>query len=134
MGLTVDADISDSIDLFGKSVTDLQSDIAVSDDAIEGILNFVDDYTDFSEDETLQSGNYIAIHAFVPDVEDVTIEVNGGDSVALDEAGITIIRITDKDSQTITVVASNDEYDSVTKEFSLSGLICEEEATNTDPG
>ena len=43
----------------------------------------------------------------------------------LDSDGIGVFRVGDKDTQTLTVVASKEGYDSVTKSFALSGLTCE---------
>lgn len=45
----------------------------------------------------------------------------------LDADGIAVFRVRDKSSQTLTIVASAPGKDSVTKEFSLAGLTCEEE-------
>ena len=99
----------------------------VGDDSISGTLKYVDDYTGFSGDPSLQSGNFIVLHASVPGFEDdATISVKVTNPVTLDDDGIAVLRIADKNSQTITVVASVDGYDDVTKEFSLSDLICED--------
>lgn len=120
--MTVDTDISASEDLFGKVISDLQDGINVGQGAITGHLNYVSGYTEFSDDIALQSGNYLALHASVPGVNDAMIVVTLDDSVTLDFDGRIVLRIADKDSQTITVVASKDGYDSVTKVFSLSSL------------
>ena len=120
--MTVDTDISASEDLFGKVISDLQDGINVGQGVITGHLNYVSGYTEFSDDVALQSGNYLALHASVPGVNDATIVVTLDDSVTLDSDGRIVLRIADKDSQTITVVASKDGYDSVTKVFSLSSL------------
>ena len=124
-GLTVDADIDPTTDLFGKTVTDIQDGVMVSSSAIRGTLRFIDDYAGFSSDPSLTSGNYIAIHAEVPGVDDVTITVKVTNPVTLDADGIAVLRIADKDSQTITVVASEDGYESVAKECRLNRLNCE---------
>ena len=124
MGLTVDTDIDLLEDLFGKTVGKLQEDIEIGDDEITGTLLYVDDYTGFSEDTELQSGNYLAIHVSVPDVEDVEINVSLTDPVEVDENGIAVLRIADKTSQTVTVVASKEGCESVTKVYDLNGLTC----------
>lgn len=116
------------MDLFGKTVTDLQDNVAIRGDAISGTLKYVSDYTGFSSDVSLQSGNYIAIHASVPGVDDVTITVKVTKEVTLDADGVAVLRIADKSSQTITVVASKRGYKPVTKVYSLSDLICESES------
>lgn len=127
MSLSVDADISDSVDLFGKTVSELQSNIVIDDDSISGTLKFVDDYTGFSGDTSLQSGNFIVIHVSVPGFEnDAVISVKVTNPVTLDDDGIAVLRIADKNLQTITVVASVDGYDDIIKEFSLDELVCED--------
>lgn len=123
-GLTVDVDIAADEDLFGLTVSDLQENIVVGKNAITGTLKYVDDYsTAFSGDQA--SGNYIAIHASVPGVDDVTITVTVTNPSTLDADGICVCRIADKSSQTITVVASKEGYESVEKVFNLSGLTVE---------
>lgn len=124
MGLSVDADIDPNVDLYGKVVSDLQSNINVADDSITGNLKFIEDYIGFPGSD-YETGHFIALHAEVPDVEDVqiTVKVEDSDSETLGENGIVVKRITDKNLQTITVVASKTGYESVTKEYDLSGLV-----------
>lgn len=123
--MAVDADIDESVDLFGYDVTDLQSNVKVNAKSIEGTLKYISDYSSAygtSED----NGNYLVIHAEVPDVEGVTytVELVGGvhGPQTLDSDGICIIRITNKNSQTIKVVASKEGYTPVTRIFTLAGL------------
>lgn len=41
----------------------MQSNVTVSDEnVISGTLNYVTDYTEFSSDPALQSGNFVALH------------------------------------------------------------------------
>ena len=127
MGLTVDADIDPETNLLGKVVTDLQADVEIEDDTISGTLAYVDDFTGFSGDPALQEGNYLVLHAEVPDVDDVTIKVTLTETKPLDADGIILARITDKDSQTLTVVASKEGCEPVTKVFTLTGLTLETE-------
>lgn len=115
----------DTVDLFGKSASDLQENIVVSDDAITGTLKYVDDYSSaFGGD--LSSGNYIALIFDTPDVTGatITVEIVGGVSgpVTLDNDRMFVGRIADKSTQAIKVVASKEGYTSATKTFSLTGL------------
>jgi hypothetical protein len=123
--LSINADISTSVDLLGKTVDQLQSSITVGADSISGTLLYVDDYTGFSEDTELQSGNYLALHFEVPEADDATITVALSDDPeatnVLDEDGIAVLRVTDTD-QTVSVTASKTGYESVTKTYSLTGL------------
>ena len=91
-------------------------------------MKYVEDYTGFSSDPELQSGNYIVFHAAVPDVEGVTITAKMDNTSTLDTDGIAVFRVRDKSSQTLTIVASKDGYDSVTKTYSLTGLTCEDDS------
>lgn len=132
-GLTVDVDIDPTENLFGYTVDELQSDVVIGDDAIIGTLKYIDDYsTAFGPNE--DSGNYLAIHASVPDVEGVTITVTVTNPSVLDADGICVLRIADKSSQTITVVASKEGYNDVTKTYSLSGLTVETAEDNNNLG
>lgn len=82
-------------------------------------------YTGFSSNTSEQSGNYIVFHAEVPNVDGVTITAKISKTSTLDSDGIAVFRIANKDSQTLTVVASKEGYEPVTKVFSLSGLTVE---------
>ena len=122
--MTVDANVPKSENLWGYDVDDLQENVTVGATAITGTLHYIDDYsTAFGPGE--DSGNYLAIHASVPGVDDVTITVTVTNPSVLDEDGICVCRIADKSTQTIAVVASKDGYDDVAKTYSLTGLTCE---------
>ena len=110
--------------MFGKVVSDLQSGITIGEDSITGTLNYVTDYTGFSSDTEMQSGNYLAIHCEVNDSTPITVEVVNGTSGPrqLDADGIIVLRIANKDTQTIQVVSGD-----ITKNYSLTGLTVETE-------
>lgn len=127
--MSVDTGISASEDLLGKYITDLQSNIVVSDGNVRGTLKYVTEYTGFSGDPAEQSGNYLALHfATVPDADSITVElINGsvGHPITLDSDGICIFRISDKDTQYIEVVATKDDM-TITKTLYLQGLVLED--------
>lgn len=100
----------------------MQENIVIGEDTISGTLKYVSDYTGFSGNPELQSGHYIALHIDVPDVEDVTIQVTLTGTATLDEDRTIVLYIADQSTQTITVVASKEGYESVTKTFALTGL------------
>lgn len=118
--------VTDSTDLFGKTADDLQENIAIDDsNAVTGTLKYVEDYSSaFGAGE--DSGNYIALKFTSDEGTTITAEVVNGvhGVVTLDEDGILVARIADKSAQSIKVVASKDGV-SVTKTFTLTGLICE---------
>lgn len=122
-GLTADADITD--DLLGKSASDLQEDVEIEGNAITGTLKAVTGYTGFSGDEAEQSGHYLALHFASDDAETITVELIGGTvghPVTLGDDGLIVIRITDKSSQTVRVVASAEGYVDNIVTYSLKGL------------
>ena len=125
--MLVDADIDATKSLYGKNVEALQNGIVVGDSEITGTLHHVEDYTMYSSDVAEQSGNYLALRVTLPGVEGATITIGTTRQISPDESGIAVLRITDKSSQTVKVVASKTGYDTVTKEFSLTGLTCEKE-------
>lgn len=123
--MLVDTDIQASTDLFGKSVSDLQSDMVVSNTGISGTLNYVTGYTGFSGDVSEQSGNYLVLHIDTKEpVDSITVELlNGslGHAVTLDSDRLIVIRITNKSTQKVKVVVNKDGMQQ-TKEYSLTGL------------
>ena len=123
MSVSVDASVSDSVDLFGKVASDLQTDVAIdSSDNVTGTLKYISDYSSaFGPGE--DDGNYICLH-FAANLPGATITVTITNPVTLDPDGILVGRIADKSSQTITVVASKPGYASATKVLNLSGLTC----------
>ena len=121
--MSVDANVPDSVDLWGKKASDLQTGISISNsNDISGTLKYIDNYSSaFGPGE--DSGNYICLH-FAADVRNANITVTITNPSTLDEDGIFVGRIADKSTQTITVVASKTGYTSVTKVFTLSNLVC----------
>ena len=135
MGLSADTDIADNLELLGKVISDLQSDIVFSDDsvagtedAISGTLKYVEDYTGFSSDAAYQSGHYLALHFDIAENTDntVTVEIIGGDkpAVTLDSDGI-FIGFIKNTNQKIKVVAKSEGKADVTKIYNLTGLTLE---------
>lgn len=112
---------SEDADLFGKVVSDLQEDVVFNSD-ITGTLKYVTDYTGFSSETELQSGNFIAFHC-ESDAETITAELIGGvgGPVTLDESGDVVMRVTDK-TQKIEVKAGT-----TTKVFTMSNMTWEVE-------
>lgn len=129
MSLSADADVSDSVDLFGKVASDLQDDIIIVDDEIAGTLKYIDDYSS-AYGPGMDSGNYLVLHLSTGDVSGATIKAKlfGGTTgwVTLDPSdNILITRVTDKNSQTLVVVAMKDGYLQASRRYSLEGLTLE---------
>lgn len=115
------------VNLFGKNVSDLQSDVSVDGDEITGTLKYVTDYTGFSSNASEQSGNYLALKIeTVPEDAETTVELVGGTKgpVALDEDMNIVLLIKNKDTQSVKVV-STDGDETATKTFGLTGLTLE---------
>lgn len=114
----------------GKTVNELQSDIVINDNSITGTLKYVTGYTGFNEsvpDE--QKGNYLALKIDVTPKDAVTtVELVGGTKgpVELDEDMNIVLLIKNKDTQSVKVISKKDT-NSVTKTYSLKGLVLESE-------
>lgn len=123
IGFTIDTDVAADTDLLGKVIGDLQKDVYVYKDTIEGSLYHVTDYTGFSGDVKEQEGHYLVLHASVPGETGVTIKAIGpsGREVTLDADGILVLRLTNKHAG-VTFVASKGDYPSVTREFTFAKL------------
>lgn len=126
MTLSVDANISAEEDLLGKYVSDLQSDVTISNGVISGTLLYVTGYNGFSGKASERKGNYLALHFATTEAgSTISVElVNGtvGHPVTLDADGILISRISDKDTQYLRVVAEAEGYTKTVREYKLTGL------------
>lgn len=126
-GPLVEAEASGTT-ILGKLVSDLQSNVSVANKTVEGSLNYVTDYTEFSSDPTLQSGNYLALKFSNFDTRATSIKVGlvpsaiGMDLVEIindpDRNGV--FRVTST-TQKFRVVTS-DGTSSKTEDYSLTGL------------
>ena len=105
-GLKMDFNIAADEDLFGKVVSDLQEDMAISGNKITGTLKYVTGYTGFSSKVSEQQGNYIAMHFSIPNMtigqEGLKVKVNGSN---LDSDGI-IVLIENAALKPITAIAT----------------------------
>lgn len=99
--------------------------MVINGDKITGILNYVTDYTGFSSVTSDQEGNYLALKVSTVPENGVTttVELIGGvkGPVVLDDDKNIVLRITDKDTQSVKVVAEKGEQ-SIVKTYSLVGL------------
>ena len=122
--MSLSADIETSVDLFGKIVTDLQDEVTVSGDTISGTLLYVDDYTGFSGDPAEQAGNYLVVKCTANEGDTIVLDLIGGTHgpVTLDDDGICVIRIVDKDAQQLKYTATGADGSTETKIYKLTGL------------
>lgn len=125
MGLEVTAYTGDA-DLLGKTADELQTGVTFESDTVSGTLKYVEEYTGFSKNPAEQSGNYLAFHAEVPDVEGVTITAKINNESILDDDGIAVFHITDP-SKKLIVTASKEGCEDVVQTFALDDLVLEEE-------
>lgn len=111
----IDADITDSVDLFGKKASDLQESVRIDDGKVYGTLNYVTEYTGFSGNPAEQEGYYIVLHFACEDAS--SIKVNG---VTLDEDGIHILIIKRKGGKVKVEITIDDTV--YVDQIDLSGL------------
>lgn len=130
-GLTVNDTIADSdMSATGKTVSDLQSGVKFGANAITGTLKYVENWTWFDSDPTINTGNFLAFKSTLANADKITAEligatVNPGPK-ELDSDGIAIFHITDKNAQMVQVVAYKDNLVQQ-KLYSLRGLTLESE-------
>lgn len=121
--LAMDFNIAPDMDLFGKVVGDLQSNMAVSNNAITGNLNYVTDYTGFSSKEEEQKGNYMAMHFSIPNMtigeDGLNVAVNGSN---LDSDGVIVLIMKTLNPITIVATKGGDEFQLT---LDPSNVVCE---------
>lgn len=113
--------------LFGKKVSDFQSNIVIGENAISGSLKHVTGYTEFSSKSSEQEGHYLALKFDVTPADAVTtVELVGGTKgpVTLDADKNIVLLIKSNTTQSIKVVSTKDGA-SVTKTYTLTGLTLE---------
>ena len=115
--------------LFGKAVSDLQTNVVVGDGTITGTLKYVTGYTGFSSVPAEQKGNYLALKVNAsPADSKTTVELVGGTKgpVTLDADKNIVLLVRNKDTQSVRVVTTAKD-ETVTKMYSLTGLTLEAE-------
>lgn len=112
-------------ELFGMDVSDLQGTISVNADTkgISGDVKYVENYTDFSDDPTMQAGNFLALSfAAEPADASISVELAGGADGSYKVDGNNVVcRITNKDTQSIKISATKGAENS-TVIYTLGGL------------
>ena len=126
----LDDSVGASDTVLGETVSDLQSNIAITQSdnggTIGGNLNYVTGFTGYSNNVSLQSGNYLVAKVIEPDIDNVTVTVTGAGAVPSgNDDGVYVFRVTDTSTDAITITASATGYDTVTKVYSLSELVLE---------
>lgn len=109
--------------ILGKKVSDLQHHVTVFGDEISGYLNYVTGFTAYSETESEQSGNFLALKFAVPDGATATVELLGSSSepVELDGDKTAVLRIT-SNTQNIRVTVTGSDNDTLVRIYKLHGL------------
>lgn len=125
--IRVDADIADDdgTALLGKVASDLQENIVIGSAAISGNLKYIADYSSAGYTGDEQSGNFLVLH-FESDAPGAVIKVQlvGGvhGERTLDDDGLAIFRVTNKDTQKVKATVSANGYLTFEKTWALTGL------------
>ena len=99
--LTLDVQAKDSTaTVLGKAVSELQENVYVNDNSIQGVLHYVTGYTGYSGNPDEQEGYYIALQFEASDGATVKIQTIGG----LDDSRIVTL---DSDMDAVIYVKSN---------------------------
>lgn len=126
MSLQVNTDGLADADLFGKSVSDLQTNVAINAGKLTGSLKYLASY-DGGGFDTSKGHHFIALHAEATGADSITavvVPTQGGGAVTLDSDGIAVLQLKDDKSQTIvfTGIVGDKEQ---TIELDISGLTFE---------
>ncbi|MCR5501778.1 MAG: Ig-like domain-containing protein [Lachnospiraceae bacterium] len=127
-GLTIEAATGSFGEAFGNMTAEaIQKDIVVGDDAISGTLKQVTGWDEFGAN--LSSGHYIALH--IDDSNAISIMAGIGETaeenwrlkdITDDPDRVVILRVKDKDIQSIKVVVKYSEKVQVERVFALTDL------------
>lgn len=109
-----------TVDLFGKTVDDLQTSVSISDGVASGTLKHVADYTDAGFDMT-EGTNFIVLKATTDEGTTTTATMEDR-TVTLDSDGILIFQMTDAKKAKKLVFETTDGNETTTKEIALTGL------------
>lgn len=126
----MDADIASSKDLFGRVVTELQSNIQLIGERIGGSLKYIDDYGADSGFDPDDGNHFIALHADADTGTTITVEVLGGFAgpVTLDEDGIVVLQLS-SNAEKLKFVATKNGL-SQTKIFDIQNVSFEAAEVN----
>jgi len=118
-----DTDLAD----FGVTVAQVQSNVAINNLAITGTSKYIDTVTSF---DMSKGHNFLALHFESDDAEKIEVSMDptqGSGLVELDETGIILLQMKSDKSQTVKVVATDENDVTTTKNFTISGMTFEEE-------
>lgn len=125
-GVTVAA-MAAATELWGYTISQLQTEVAVSGKAISGTLNKI---TEGSLADVWGAGYFIAL-TFAPNAEAVKTEVailptQGAGWQELDSDMACVFKVTDKATQKINVRAYDANGNTITEEYTLSDLVLDD--------
>lgn len=113
----------DTVDLFGKTVTDLQSNVSVSNGVASGSLKYIADYTSAGFD--MSQGNHFVVLLAETEAGTTTTATIDDRTFTLDDDGILVFQMTEaKKAKSLVFTTSDGEKETV-KTIALSGLTLE---------
>ena len=123
--LTIDIQATDpTTTVLGKLVSDVQQNVFVNDNSIQGTLKYVSDWTGYSADPAENSGYFVILSYEASEGATVTVETIGGYTDGrvqeLDVDMTTVTRFKDNKQKLKVVTTLNG--DTITKILSFSGL------------
>lgn len=115
------APVSADTTVMGKTAKELQTRVTVFKDEISGYLNYVTGYTEYSDEESEQSGHYVALKFVIPTGAAATVKnLSTGYAVNVGSDGTAVMRVT-SNTQTIRVTVTK-SGETLTRDFTLNGL------------
>ena len=123
--LTIDIQATDpTTTVLGKLVSDVQQNVFVNDNSIQGTLKYVSDWTGYSADPAENSGYFVILSYEASEGATVTIETIGGYTDGrVQELDVDMTSVTRfKDNKQKLKVVTTLNGDTITKILSFSGL------------
>lgn len=123
--LTIDVQAEEgSTTVLGKLVSDVQQNVFVNENSIQGTLKYVSNWTGYSEDPEENSGYFVVLKYEASEGATVTVETLGGYTdgrvMTLDQDMQSVTRFKDNKQKLKVVTTLNG--DTITKIISFSGL------------
>lgn len=119
-------DEEDLLEYFGVDLSDVQENVAISGNAITGTSKYLDSVNTF---DMSKGHHFLVLHITADDAETIKVSMDPTQSslTTLDESGVIILQMKDDQSQTVKIVAEN-ENGTTTKNLTISGMTFAAEA------
>ena len=109
--------------LFGKSLSDIQTDVTITDGRITGTSKYISDWSAYSPGDTyFQNGHFLALYVNVANATGVTYTAKLTKEAELDSDQIVVFFLEDRAGIPIVIKASKSGFETAVRTLDWSGL------------